>query len=257
MDIDSLLSLVKKKKELEGLSGKVVEGSILVYLDKNKISAATLDSMSDRDLKFIVKEIRSELRLYHGRFSISSKKRNALLGSKDFLALLKTHSSTKERLDFYPKLKELISSLNVRSILDLGCGLNPISLAEKRYSYFACDINEAELSLVREYFKINDIDSKVFVCDLRDEDIELPNADLCLVFKVLDILDKKSNAKVENLLKRVNSSYILASFATKTLSGKPMKNKRRFWFESILKKLGLYFKIIESKNEIFYLISKK
>ena len=51
------------------------------------------------------------------------------------------------------ELKEIIKKLNPKSILDLGCGINPLALAEKGVKYYASDINSEDLNIVREFFK--------------------------------------------------------------------------------------------------------
>jgi hypothetical protein len=139
----------------------------------------------------------------------------------------------------------------------LGCGLNPLALASPEAVYYASDINAEELSLIREFFRKNGIKGDVFSCDLRKiENCSLPEADICLIFKVLDILDDKRHKISESIIRKVRSNFLLISFSTKTLSGKPMKCPRRFWFERLAKKLGFSFEIIGSKNENFYLLKR-
>lgn len=254
---DVLLEEIKKKRELSGLSNIVVAESINNYLDKSKISLSKLSSLSDRDRKFIVKEIRLSLRLLHGRFQANTKNRSKMLAEGNIKSLLMSHSSTKERINKYPEIKSIISKLNVKSILDLGCGLNPIALASKDVKYFAYDINEAELSIIKEFFIKNNIQGEAHFYDLtKFEKEDFSQADLCLLLKVFDILKKRGYKLVESILLGIQCKYLLVSFSTKKLSGKKMNQPKRQWFEKTLKKLDFSFKIIEMENEIFYLIVK-
>jgi len=250
----NLLQKIKQKKEFKNLSDKVVEKSLYEYLKKNNLF---LINLSKKDEKVIIKEIRAELRYLSGQFQKSSKNRLKIIENNSLYSLLKTHSSTLERLDFYSKLKSIISPLNAKSILDLGCGLNPIALASKGIKYLAVDIKEDELFIIEKFFKKNKINGETLVYDLRDFNSKdfLP-VDLTILFKVLDILEKKSHKLANKIISTINSKYILVSFATKKLSGKSMNFPQRVWFLSILKKNKLKYKSFSNKNEIFYLIEK-
>lgn len=254
MEINDLISKIKQKKELSGIDNSIIKKTIEEYQEKNKLF---IESLKEKELKIAIKDIRSKLRLYAGRFQSSLKDRLRLLEKNEVQKLLKTHFSTKERLDFYPKIKSIINSLNVKSILDLGCGLNPLAIASPQIKYYASDINAGELSLIEKFFKTNKIEGKTFVCNLtKIESCNLPNADICLIFKVLDILGKEQYIISEKILKSISSKYIFVSFSTRTLSGRIMKKRRRFWFENLLSKLNFSYKLFESENEIFYLASK-
>jgi len=250
MDFKDIISLIKQKKEISGIDDSLISELLGEYLKKNNI---LIENLTKPQLKIVVKDIRSQLRNYAGRFRIGLKDRNKLLEQEDYNALLRTHSSTKERIGFYPKLKELISKLNINSILDLGCGLNPIALAEPSITYYASDINLEELKLIEQFFIKNKIKGKTFFCNLLKVDCTLPEADLCIIFKVFDILGKNDYSIAEKVLEKIKSRYLLASFSTKTLSGKPMNSPRRIWFEKLLANKNYTFEIIKSDNEIFYL----
>lgn len=251
---ESLVSRIKEKKELSGIENSVVSELLESYLRKNKLS---LETLNKSELKIVLKDIRSQLRDNVGRFKVGSKDRCKLLEGGDTRALLRTHSSTKERIMFYPRLKEIISELKVKSILDLGCGLNPIALASPGVKYYASDINLEELNLIEGFFKNNNLEGKTFVCNLtKVEECNLPEADLCIIFKVFDILGKNDYLIAEKIISRIKSKYLLVSFSTRTLSGKPMNKPRRIWMEKLLSNVGYSFEIIHSDNEIFYLARK-
>jgi hypothetical protein len=252
IDILEVVNRIKSKKELSGVSDSIILEHLEEYLRKNKLS---LERLNNSQIKLVIKDIRSDLRNHVGRFLASTKNRGKLLEKEDIPSLLKTHSSTKERIEFYPQLKEIISRLNTKSILDLGCGINPIALASSGVKYYASDINTADLNAVEAFFEKNKIDGKTFVCDLNKiEGCKLPEADLCLILKVFDILGKKDYEIAEKVLESINCKHIIASFSTRTLSGKPMNSPRRIWFEKLLNSLCYQFEIIKSKNEIFYIV---
>ncbi len=253
-DSVDLIKKIKQKPELRGIDDSVVQDSLEKALKKYNLN---LQNLNSADARVLIKIIRSDLRNLTGRFRKSIKSRAELLDSLNINGLLRTHTSTAERIEFYPKLNALLKNLKIKSILDLGCGLNPIALASKGVKYYASDINKEELSLIEVFFKKNKIPGKVFICDLRkDDSFSLPKADICLLFKVLDIIEKKSHKLAENIILKSPCKYLLISFATKKLSGKPMNFPERRWLELLINRLGYSYKTFSSNNEIFYLIDK-
>src|SRR3990167_5723683 len=187
-DKSEIIAEIKKKKELSGLANSLVSDNLDSYIKKYKIS---IENLSPKQLKVLIKDIRAILRNQAGRFQKSFKK---ITKKEEYSIeeLIRAHASTAERMDFYPKLKSIIKSLKVNSILDIGCGLNPIALADKKIYYHASDINEEYLSLVSKFFKKNNIKGEVFVYDIRNPNSDLPKADICLLFKLLDVVGAKN-----------------------------------------------------------------
>lgn len=249
--IKQIASKIKQKKELSGLSDKIVLNVLEECLKKKKLD---IENLKNKDFKLLVKSVRAQLRDYAGRFNKNSKSRFKLLKKGRIEDLLKTHISTKERYEIYPQLKKILENLKVKSVLDLGCGINPIALAKSGIEYHACDINEEDLELVSYYFKKNKINGDSFFYDLRNIKEDLPYADICLILKVFDVIEKKGHKLAEKIIKSIKSRYILISFSTKTLSGKPMNHPQRGWIEQLLNRIDYKFSILNCKNEIFYLV---
>jgi len=256
--MDFLTAKIKQKKELSDLSEDLVKESLENYLKKHKIKIPK----SPKQQKIIIKAVRAELRNYVGRFQttrISYDKKLALLKQKKINDLLKTHSSTKERLDDYPKLIKLIKikKLKPNSILDLGCGLNPIAISSyfPNAKYYAYDIKEDELKLIKLFFAKNKIDGFTKLKDIR-KSADFPKTDLTLVLKTLDIIETKGHTLAKRIMTKLNSKNIIVSFSTTTLSGKPMNSPRRKWFENLLDDLEYKYKIVKMRNEVFYVVGK-
>ena len=89
----------------------------------------------------------------------------------------------------------------------------------------------------------------------------LPSADLCLMFKVVDVLEseKKGHKYSEEVIKLLaeKCGFVVFSFATRTVSGRSMNFPQRGWIERMLTRIGLKYKMLEFESEIFYVISKK
>ena len=254
----NLISLIKKKRELSGIADTIISDIIEEYLKKEKIS---LINLTKPQQKLIMKEIRAQLRLLTGRFKFKDlvKKRSELIKKQDWFAMLKTHSSTKERLESggFEFIESLISKYNIRSITDIGCGINPLAIAKSKIKYNALDINEEELKIVKSFFKQNDISGKITIKDIRKNNSKIPPADLCLILKVFDVLESKNHKIAEKIIKKINCKYLLISFSTKTLSGKSMNHPQRGWIERLLSRLEFSYQHFSTNNEIFYLAQSK
>lgn len=225
-----LIEKIKSKKELAGLPDSFVSS----FIPKN-----IPEKISERQLNLVVKEIRAKLRKYVGQYTLKN-----------------SHRSIAERDSNYNELKNIIESLYPKSILDVGCGLNPLKIAEKKYTYYACDIDGKSIQRVNDFLKEEGIDGKAWVEDIRTA-TSFPIADICLLLKVVDLLDKRGHKNAEILIKKIPSSNFIISFPTKTLSGKPMNHPQRGWIERLLTRLGFTYTSLITNNEIFYTAIQK
>jgi len=251
----SLFEQIKNSKKYKDLSDEIIRKEIKEYLRKNP------DSKRYKNKK-IVKDIKAELHKLTGRFQIKKrKKKQEYLNKKDYEGILSTNLSTKERLKDYDKLYSLIFSTTGRPkiILDIGCGINPCSypIMKIKSKYLAYDINQGDIDFVNEFFKKFNIKGKAEILDLRDIDNvkKLPKADLCLMFKIIDPLEKGKGHKLsEKIIKNLKCKYIVASFATKTISRKPMKYPYRGWFERMLNRNKFKWEKINTNSEVYYIV---
>src|SRR3989344_1627436 len=253
MKLQELVMKIKEKRELSGIVDSVVNKALLNYMKKYRKSLEDMESMGKRERKVVIKYIRAELRLYTGRFQKDARKRGKMVETGDVSGLLMTHISTRERVDSYPKLKNFITGLKVKSILDLGCGLNPIALAKKGIFYYASDIKQDELEIIELFFKKKGINGKIFVHDIREGVESLPEADLCLLFKVFEVVEKKY---AEKILTGLKCKYILVSFPLQKISGRMMKRPEREWMNALLSRIKYKYQTFKIGNEIFYFINK-
>ena len=131
-------------------------------------------------------------------------------------------------------------------------------------SYFAYDINQKEIELLNLFFNAFKSPNKEFkgkaeILDFKElNDLKrFPEADIALLFKITDIVDKgKGHKRSESLITKIPSKYMVVSFPTVTMSGKRMNFPRRRWIEWMCERLGYGFQSFEITNEIFYVIRK-
>ncbi|MEK6939508.1 MAG: hypothetical protein AABX31_02160 [Nanoarchaeota archaeon] len=274
-----LIKEIKKKRELQAIDDNFVTGHIHKFLQHEPKTAKALQENFNRKSKAytaVVKNVRAQLRRVYGLFRddvkerkrlveellVSSKQQRAFLLHK----ILSTHSSTQERLPSYEELYQKIFSITgkPKTILDLGCGINPFSFSFmklKECAYYAYDLNQEEIASLNQYFqqlhKENpSVTGKAIVADINK--ITFPKADICFLLKMTDVIDKgKGHKRTEELLNKIPAKYVVVSFATKTMSGKEMTAPRRSWMEWLCKRLGWEYTILEFSNEILYLVKKR
>jgi len=209
-----------------------------------------------------IKEIKAKLHRLYGAFQTTKRsKRDKLLENGDIEGILKTNRSSKERLGDYNILYKKIFAITgiPKRIIDLGCGLNPISYVYLgcKPKYSAYDVNEGEINFINKFFEKFGIDGKAEVFDLVSEDVKnLHEADVCFLFKVLEVIEDKGYKLAEKIVSDVNCRFVVVSFATETLSGRKMRYPTRGWFERLCERLNYEWRKVEIKNEVFYVVEK-
>lgn len=284
-----IINQVKKNKKYKTISDSIVRKEIEKYLESNKIKKIEEITRDD------IKNIRAKLHKAYSSFQTRKKNKRYLYLEelKRLLKIKKPQSrdinnidnininnitdnllsitlSTKERLKDYTIIYKKIFEITgkPKSIADFGAGLNPLSYSLmnlKELNYYSYDIDEEDIKFLNQYFDImkkQKLNGKAAILDIRNlnETSEIPAVDIIFLFKVIDIINqsekdfKLSEEIIKELIKK--AKFVVASFATKTITGKTMNHPNRKWFELMLQRNNLNFKIIKTDNEIFYVISK-
>lgn len=283
--VHQLISLIKKKKELKEVSSEFVHNQLRAYFQKHPTSTNALDNPRSKKYKIVIKDVRALLRRVYGLFRAEARRSDLGGLVKELFrtqgetqkrivnALLSAHASTKERLplyaQLYPKLWKITGK--PKRIIDLGCGLNPFSLplmGLRSVEYSAYDLSMGEVSLLKDFFRLMHAQNKrmngeAAVLDLLDHVSldsllqALPQADICFLFKMTDVLDQgKGHKATEEVLQKLPCRFVVVSFATKTMSGKAMTAPRRKWMEWLCGRLGWKYQVIDLPTELFYVIEK-
>jgi len=273
----SLIKDIKKKKELSGVDESIIKRELKTYFEKNKKSLSKLVQYQiEKQLKKsaeyekALKAIRAKMHESYGMFQAPKNaeeiKQHFLrklharqLSEDDYKLILSSHLSTKERFDSYPQIYgQIFKIIKPKVILDLGCGLNPLSYhyLGRKVRYIASDIDKGNLDFIQQFFNLSGIDGKTLLLNLQyKEDIQklvFIECDICFMFKLLEI-DKRI---AEDIVSAANAKYIIASFSTINLKGEIMARPEREWFEKMLHRLKLKFSTFKTENEIFYVIRK-
>jgi 16S rRNA (guanine(1405)-N(7))-methyltransferase len=276
--IKNFVKAIKDKKSLRNLDNNFIEKLVQDYLKNNKKIRKRLfehnKPLKSREFNVLLKDIRRKLHEIYGVFNLSSPSlvslRKKLKGKKineeaikEHRKLLECHKSSKERIDDYGFIYNKIFSVTgtPKSVLDLACGLNPLSfpfMNLKKVDYFAYELSIKDCKFLNDYFSLMKrfgLNGKCTAIDLLHVG-KLPKVDVCFLFKVLDSLEVLKKNYSYELFRKIKAKFIVVSFATKSICG-INRLGRRNWFVKFLDKENYSYEIFETCNEKFYVIKGK
>lgn len=139
--------------------------------------------------------------------------------------VLGAHSSTRERLPildrFYADIFQITGC--PRSILDLGCGLNPLALPWMAIGpgtrYIAVDIDAKRIQFLNRYLGLASMQPLARCQDLL---VDPPGdaVDVALLLKMSPSLERQEPGATARLLDQVAARFAIVSFAIKSLTGR-------------------------------------
>jgi 16S rRNA (guanine(1405)-N(7))-methyltransferase len=138
--------------------------------------------------------------------------------------VLSLHSSTRERLPILGRLYPAIFEATGRpsSILDLGCGLNPVSLPWMGLGagarYIAIDIDGERIRFLNRFLCLAGLDP---LARCQDVLVQPPDdaADVALLLKMSPTLERQEPGGTLDLIERLRAPCVVVSFAVKSLGG--------------------------------------
>jgi 16S rRNA (guanine(1405)-N(7))-methyltransferase len=139
--------------------------------------------------------------------------------------VLGLHSSTQERLaildQFYPAIMR--ASNQPTSILDLGCGLNPLAIPwmelPSSASYVALDIDADRIGFLNRYLVLAGLEPLARCQDLLARPPQ-DAVDLALLLKMSPTLERQQEGATLRLLDHLKTPVVVVSFAVKSLGGR-------------------------------------
>ena len=139
--------------------------------------------------------------------------------------LMSSHASTRERLPildtFYPTV--LAGLPPIHSVLDLACGLNPLSLPwmglPPEVEYYAVDIYQDMLTFLGQFMRLLGIQGHPISADVLEFSLER-EVDLALVLKAIPCLEQLDRSAGRRLLAALPAKHLLVSFPVYSLGGR-------------------------------------
>jgi len=139
--------------------------------------------------------------------------------------LLGQHRSTSERLPILDRFYGTIWAITGLpcSLLDLGCGLNPLTLPWMNLppggSYLAFDIDAPRVAFLTRFFALAGLPPLAVLQDVLCQPPEA-EADVALLLKTSPTLERQEKGGTLRLLQALNTPFVVVSFAVKSLGGK-------------------------------------
>jgi len=139
--------------------------------------------------------------------------------------MLRQHASTRERLplldEFYPTL--FADLLPIRSILDLACGLNPLTIPWMPLApdarYHACDVDAEQVGFLQQALPLLGVQGTASVCDLL-QPFTAPAVEVVLLLKTLPCLEQIDKSVSARLVTRLHAPVIIISYPAQSLGGR-------------------------------------
>jgi 16S rRNA (guanine(1405)-N(7))-methyltransferase len=139
--------------------------------------------------------------------------------------LMSLHSSTRERLPILDGFYDALWSVAGRpaTILDLGCGLNPLALPWMALPggarYIAVDIDAERVGFLNRFLELAGFPPLARCQDIL---VQPPadRADFALLLKMSPSLERQESGATLRLLQQVDAPHVAVSFAIKSLGGR-------------------------------------
>ena len=174
-----------------------------------------------------------------------------------------SHASTRERApilhEFFHKCLEPLGS--VHSVLDLACGLNPLTIPwmplQPGFIYSAYDVYGDMVDFLNSFFSSYNLNGTAALCDVTQE-LPSVSADLTLVLKTIPCLEQVDKSAGQRLLDAISSPNILVSFPARSLGGRA-KGMAQFYESRFLSLVaGKPWRIsrFEFPGELAFLVQK-
>jgi 16S rRNA (guanine(1405)-N(7))-methyltransferase len=182
------------------------------------------------------------------------------------LAIMRHHASTRERL---PILRELYTAAipdwsGVRTIVDVGCGLNPLAIPlldlPPETEYHAYDVLGDLVAFLNAAFPLLGVRGHAEVCDVvHHPECLKKGADLALLLKVLPCLEQIEKGAGERLLGAIDAERVLVSFPVHTLGGtrKGMGRTYEAWLREVIRPLPFTITSLSFRTELAFLLSRQ
>jgi 16S rRNA (guanine(1405)-N(7))-methyltransferase len=171
------------------------------------------------------------------------------------------HSSTRERLPvldrFYDALWQVVGRPS--SVLDMGCGLNPLALPWMDLpaggSYIALDIDGARIAFLDRYLALTGLP---YEARCQDVLVRPPGdvVDLALLLKMSPSLERQEAGATLRLVEKLQALAVAVSYAVKSLGGreKGMVGYYSRQFETWAGERGWPVESLEFESELVFVV---
>jgi 16S rRNA (guanine(1405)-N(7))-methyltransferase len=173
------------------------------------------------------------------------------------------HSSTLERLEILDRFYDsLFARLpRIHSIIDVGCGLNPLSIPwipiVSSADYYAYDIYRDLVQFVGHFLELAGARAHAEAADVLHSPPTV-RADLAFVFKNVPCFDQIDKTATGQLIDRLNARFVVISFPRRSLGGSDQFLTKQYAarFAQLVEGRSWTVSRMEYKTELVFLIDK-
>ena len=265
MKIEEIIAAVSASKKYSNIApqtiqricqeelGKYKKPKDVVHAAKRRLHAISESFLPVGNLEKL-KDLEAEVREQEGTVSPGRLEQ-----------LLQLHVSTKERIGFYQEMYRDIFKVvgDVDSILDIACGLNPISYVLSGCScpgirYEATDINLDNVQLLNWALKSYDLQQKIYCSDIL---CSIPQGEwgVVFLFKIIPLLEQQKKGYFCQVIRQISSPYFAITFPTRSLSGKDvgMQQYYKSMLDCFVEESGMAVLFEKAyANELLFVVKK-
>lgn len=186
---------------------------------------------------------------------------------------LRQHEASKDRIPFIRRYyEEIFAALPpIRSVIDLGCGLNPVALSfmhlPKDVAYSAFDLPMDLIDFLNEFFHFIGINGHAFQSNLHNGMPDV-DGDLTFIQKTIPVLEKTRKGSGRALFDAIRTPYAVVSFVAskepkkehpkKDKSGKIREPKIRYdlVYDAIIAASDWQSTKLTYPNEVVYVLKR-
>jgi 16S rRNA (guanine(1405)-N(7))-methyltransferase len=178
--------------------------------------------------------------------------------------ILATHSSTSERLPLLDRFYSSIFEVTGRpaSLLDLGCGLNPLALPwmdlPGSVPYVALDIDGERIRFVNRFLALVGREPLARCQDILSQPPG-DEADLALLLKMSPSLERQEPGATLRLIKEVSAPSVAVSYAVRSLGGREKGMVRHYqqYFIQLVADQAWAVKELVLESELVFVVQKR
>jgi len=178
------------------------------------------------------------------------------------LQIMASHASTRERLPLLDHFYETIFAYTGKpsTILDLACGLNPLSFPWMGLStatrYHAYDIHGPRVELINHFLRLQGMAPLAVAQDVL-VDPPVQEAEVAFFFKEAHRFEQRQKGANRTFWKALRVRYLLVSLPSSSLSGRhDLAERQRALIRTILGDLPWTVQEIAFENELVFCIEK-
>ncbi len=266
-----------EKDEIDQLIEAVVISPKYKFISRDLIYRIGSQEVRKRkNLKTATKETKNKLHQVGGSFFPNKMDYHSLFQTLEIsnnknenemkdtcLQILKNHQSTLERLEildhFYQRIFAQLPKIN--SILDLACGLNPLTSpwipGFPGIQYQAIDVYSDLMDFINRVFLWLGIQGNSVCQDILSIN-DLEPVDIAFLLKTAPCLELLESGSTNRLLEKIKAKYVLLTFPTKSIGGKNkgMVNNYSSFIYELISTHGWDYQVLSFSSELAFLINK-